>query len=189
MIIDLTRKPCLVLPDECADSVVVRSIGNRDVSGLVSFQYTPYRATKTRHVDLIPDAKMVRGNSTCFETRLLLPGTTVVENPYAGTPDYIPAWAREQQKATILPDPYEVASVFKDPVTNFAGTWRLGIRIEKHKKLFLVTVQDMNKEGMLVTLAVKGLDPNPHVLETLPLAKLTRTVASGTAWDRILGDD
>jgi hypothetical protein len=241
MIIDCTRKPLLILPDEVQDSVVVRSIGDRGVSGLVTF--TSQRRKKNEAVALEPEARLTRGSSTCFETRLILPGAKrgpTKESPYEQplsrvmyvpgrfipgrlTPDpyddllsegraapvlyaldasghrvaipaaYAPRDTHEtpREQAAFTPDPYEVVSTYKDPVTKFSGSWRLGVLVERHPKgkLWLVTVSDATTSVLLVTLAVKGLDPNPLMPEPLPLNRATRNVAVGTAWDRILGDD
>lgn len=235
MIIDCTRKPLLILPDECTDSVVVRSIGDRGVSGLVTF--TSQRRRKNEAVALEPEAKMTRGSSTCFETRLILPGAkrgpkqespydvpykerdffhdVNTRDPYEDLLDAAPLYALDAQGVRVAvgvgrrypprdthetprekavsftPDPYEVVSTYRDPVTKFSGSWRLGILVERHPKgkLWMVTISDATTSALLVTVAVKGLDPNPQVLEPLPLNRATRNVAVGTAWDRILGDD
>ena len=196
MIIDVTRKPLIVFSDEITDSVVVRSIGNREVSGLVTFLYER-RNMKARTISLEPGASLTRGDSTCFETRILLPGSKgPKENPYDFTRDYFNYNYNDEaamaKQAKILPEPFEVASYFKDPVTGFSGTWRVGIRAEKHKngKTWLVAISDSLTGTLLCTIATRGLDPNPQILETLPLKRATRNVVVGTAWDRILhGDD
>jgi hypothetical protein len=201
MIIDVTRKPLLVLPDEILDSVVVRSIGNRECMGIVTYVYARRWQKDEKLAEIDPGAKMTRGDATCFETRLILPGARgLKKSPYDILHDYDETYprrdfsntAREKEAtATILPEPYEVASAFKDPITGFGGTWRLGFRVEKHKngKTWLVTVIDVTQGVLLCTVAAKNLDPNPTVLETLPLARATRNIATGTAWDRILEDD
>lgn len=238
MIIDCTRKPLLILPDEVQDSVVVRSIGDRGVSGLVTF--TSQRRKKNEAVTLEAEARLTRGSSTCFETRLILPGAKrgpKQESPYdvpyrqqdfsgrfgrGPTPDpyedlldaaplyaldangrrvavgvgrrYAPRDTSETPRelaVSFTPDPYEVVSTYRDPVTKFSGSWRLGVLVELHPKgkMWLVTVSDATSSALLMTIAVKGLDPNPPMPEPLPLNRATRNVAVGTAWDRILGDD
>ena len=201
MIIDVTRKPLLVLPDEITDSVVVRSIGNRDVPGIVTYVYARRWQKAEKRTEIEPGAKMTRGDHTCFETRLILPGAKNVEkSPYNVLHDYDQRYPRasfdsadraKEATATILPEPFEVASSFKDPVTGFGGSWRLGFRVEQHKsgKMWLVTVIDVTTGVLLCTIGAKNLDPNPGILEPLPLSKATRAIATGTAWDRILGDD
>ena len=203
MIIDVSRRPLLILPDEVTESVVVRSVGNSVVSGLVSYKNEPYRRAahpRTQTVDIEPGASLTRGSSTCYETRLILPGAKIPKNPYAHLEVLMqdePPWMREQREqekkpeVTLLPDPFEIASAYKDSLTGFAGTWRLGFRVEQHKKLWLISVLDIAHAtgAALCTVAVKGLNPNPAFLEPLPLSKATRRIAGGTAWDRILGDD
>lgn len=192
MLIDVTRKPALILPDVLQDSVVVRSIGNQEVSGQVTFRYERRGVTKSEIITVPPGAEITRGGNTCFETRLMLPGCKrgfKDRTPF----DFLDDWHDyDKPVETIHPEPYEVASAFKDSVTDFRGTWRLGVRIEKslsNKKLWLVTVFDGMSGAPLCTVGSKDLDPRPQTLEPLPLTRATRTVTTGTAWDRILGDD
>jgi hypothetical protein len=226
VIIDVTKKPLMVLPDEMPDSVVVRSIGSREASGLVTFEYRP-RYGKERIVELEPGARMVRGDSTCFETALMLPGyrpkrdASNLMRPFHEAREMTPYMAAEQHEnerqldpryraerqraeelaektgcavplpAKILPEPFEVVSVFRDPVTHYRGTWRLGIRVERHTngRIWVVTIQNMSTEELVCSLAVKGLDPNPASRGPFPLSRATRAIAGGTAWDRILDNE
>lgn len=199
MLIDLTRKPLVIYPEICVSAVVVRSIGNQDVNGLVSFVIDPERATRKRK-DIPPDAKLTRGKSTCYETRLPLPGIRLPygQNPYIHDERH---WPREhplskekERRANILPDPFEVASFFTDAVTGAHGTWRAGIKIEHVEKMkrnpWIVGVLDITTGTTLATIAVSGLDPNPLIADPLPLTKaVQRTVAPGNAWTRLLEDD
>ena len=198
MILDVTRKPLLILPDEVSDSVVVRSLGNRNVTGLIT--YTVQLSTvKSRTVSLDPGASLRQGEITCFETRLLLPGSRrPKDSPYADMNDYAPRYRaryefehEKKEPVQILPEPFEVASVYRDPVTRFMGTWRVGMRIEKHQngKTWLVTAHDPVTGMLLCTVAVRGLDPNPQIPDVLPLTKATRNKVATNAWERIMEDD
>lgn len=199
MIIDVSRKPLLILPDEMADQVIIRSIGNREVTGLVTFDQTG-RYEKRKIVDVTPEAVLHQGTIAQFETRLPLPGA-----PYRrGVTTPYPVPPRQWQPYTVLsrgperesaetpppvelaPEPYEVASVFRDLVTDYRGSWRLMIRIEKHKngKIWIVSVWDAGGTVNLV-LATKYLDPNPTVREKLPLNRAAAATATATVWDRI----
>lgn len=196
MLIDLTRKPLIVYPETCPTSVVVRTIGNHEVNGLVSFWIDNERAARRRR-DLKPDANITRGRSTLFETRIPLPGTRRErgDDPYERDVPYR-RWRDDlpKSKANILPEPFEVASVYQDALTNVAGTWRAGIRIEFVEKLkknpWVVSILDVTSSAVLATLAVSTLDPNPLIADPLPLTKaVQRQVAPGNAWTRILEDD
>ncbi len=197
MLIDLTRKPLIIYPEICPTSVVVRTIGNHEVNGLVGYVIDPERATRRRR-DLDPDAKITRGKSTLYETKLPLPGSNLPygRNPYIRDERIWPAEhpLAKDRKANILPDPFEVASVYQDAVTNVHGTWRAGVSIEHVEKMkknpWVVGVIDVTKNLTLATIAVSGLDPNPLIADPLPLTKaVQRTVQPGNAWTRLLEDD
>lgn len=224
MIIDVSRKPLLVLPDEMADQVIIRSIGNREVTGLVTFLQEAGPYAKRKIVDVLPEAQEHRGTSSQFETRLPLPGAKPakgIQTPFPVAPTPPPQWlplvaspgpgdrfasrydayvtssrgperesAETPPQAELAPEPYEVASVYRDLLTGYQGTWRIAIRIEKHKngKIWVVSVTDLGGSCNLV-LATKSLDPNPTIREKLPMNRAQRTQATGTAWDRILDDD
>jgi hypothetical protein len=200
VLIDLTRKPLIVYPEVCESSVVVRSIGNRDVNGIVSFWLDAERKARRRR-DINPDAKITRGPSTLYETRLPLPGVNLAygQNPYLrddphwrNARDFGPE--KKRADANILPEPFEVASAYQDTLTGIHGTWRAGLRIEFMEKMkkspWVVSVLDVTSGVTLSTIAVSGLDPNPLISDPLPLTKaVQRTVAPGNAWTRIMDDD
>lgn len=196
MLIDLTRKPLIVYPEICTSNVVVRSIGNHEVNGIVSFVVEPERVTRKRR-DLPPDAKLTRGKSTLYETRLPLPGfNRASDNPYVREERRWPSShpLSKEKRADILPDPFEVASVYSDVVTNIAGTWRAGVSIQFIAKMkknpWVISILDVTSNTTLSTIAVSGLEPNPLHPDTLPLSKaIEKTVAPGNAWTRILEDD
>lgn len=205
MIIDLSRRPLIIYPEECTASVVVRSVGNRTVSGFVSFWVMPDRAGR-RMIDLGPDAQMTKGDVTCYETRLPLPGAKVVTNghsPYEyvyegdqrrGRPQGRPGSDPEKEKLAFPPDPFECPSVWKDMLTGTTGTWRVNVRIEyvlrMKKAPWIVSVIDGVNGTTLSTVAVSGLDPNPLVADSLPLKRaVAKTALPGNAWTRILDDD
>jgi hypothetical protein len=171
VIIDLTRKPLFVFPEECPSSVVVRSIGNRTVSGLVCF-WSAYGAGSRKLVDITPDAKLTRGDVTCYETKLPLPKM-----------DGLPA------------EPYECPSVWKDMLTDLQGSWRFNIRIEYLKKVkkapWTVSIIDgLHEAIVLSTVAVSSLESNPLIADVMPLKRvIAQKVQPGNAWTRILDDD
>ena len=163
-------------------SVVVRSVGNRVVSGLVG---------REGEKALTPGATMKRGESILYETRLPLgqaPAGRGKRNAHwlpRGTKGYV-----------VFVEPYEVASVFIDMLTEMSGTWRAGIKIEflpeKLKRYpWVVSVVDVPTGVNLASVAVANLDtdPNPLYQDTLPLNKLaTDGEPPATAWSRILED-
>ena len=204
MIIDITRKPVLVLPDENPESVIVRSMGVRGgVDGRVVFTYKRRWHRSEDIVEVKPGAQLAKGDSTMYETRLILPGTEVEKgrpSPYDYIADQRHRYpsaeiTREDREAeagvVVMPEPFEVASVFKDPLTEFVGSWRVGVRVEKHKnnKIWVVTILNVTQGNIIFQLALKGLNANPQIIDTLPLARAARNVAVGTAWSRILEDD
>lgn len=203
MIVDVTRKPVIIYPEDCPSSVVVRSIGNRTVSGFVSY-WTDQDRKGRRLVDLDPDARMTRGDSTCYETRLPLPGSKVEkgQTPYENvyTPDLRRGVVRRpgadpvREMEGIPPDPYECPSVWKDMLTGVSGTWRVNVRIEFVKRMkrapWAVSVFDGVSGTTLATIAVSTLDPNPLIADNLPLKRaIVQTAQPGNAWTRILDDD
>jgi hypothetical protein len=199
VLIDLTRKPLIVYPETCVTAVVVRTIGNREVNGIVCYWLDPERATRRRK-ELPPDAKITRGQSTLYETRLPLPGwNKAADNPYIKEEPWVPLGGRrialtKKKDVSILPEPFEVASVYHDAVTGASGTWRAGIRIEHVEKMkknpWVVAIMDVTTGVTLSTLAISGLDPNPLIADALPLSKaVQRTAAPGNAWTRLLEDE
>lgn len=98
----------------------------------------------------------------------------------------------EQQSSPILPDPFEVASVYLDRLTGYQGSGRFAIQIEKHRKMWLVTVSDLTS-GHIFTVGARDLRPNPDDSEVMPINRKIRAQAGQgprTAWDRLLdGED
>lgn len=204
MLIDLTKKPLIVYPEECVSSVVVRTIGNQDVTGLL------HRMGARTAKDLPPAARVTRGRSTLYETRVPLPSNRRVEEDLSEPPLSRTEWRRigpmrtrvlgdgikpPQFRPVIIPvDPYEVASVYQDMLTDLHGTWRASIRVEYLKKVkkapWVVTILDATSGAHLSSVAVSGLDPNPLMVEPLPLTKaLQRTTGPANAWTKLLDDE
>ena len=183
MLIDVSHKPLIIFPEECTSSVVVRSVGDKTVSGLVTQGESPVI------VDIKPGASLKRGTVTCYETKLPL-----------GRTGYVPSRDRQmahQQAHNIVAivTPFEVASVYTDILTKRPGTWRASIRVEFLPKLrkspWVVSVLDGTTGVMLSSVAVSGLDTNPFVTDMFPLKKLqdqgiTDSGAPATAWTRLL---
>jgi hypothetical protein len=206
MLIDVSRKPLIIYPDEAPQSVVVRSIGNRDVNGIVSYWIDAHHADRRRK-DLTPGAQVARGSATLYETRIPLPGVVMPNSPYysphdanlrenrryqarySGIPEREPA-----KKVEILPEPFEVASAFSDLVTNSHGTWRTGIRIEYVEKMkrapWVVSIVDVTSNATLSTIAVGGLVVKPETPDVLPLTRAIQKTSQGpaNAWTRLLDD-
>jgi hypothetical protein len=203
LLIDLTKKPLIVYPEECASSVVVRTIGNQIVAGILR---------RGKH-DLPPGAKVTRGKSTLYESRIPLyadadvvmtiGGRTVPSRrsvsrfgtmrtrelrPGERPPEF------EEQPAIKLTESFEVATVCHDALTDFPGTWRIGIRVEFVPKLkkapWVVSMQEIGDETRtLATIAVASLDP-AGLPETLPLNRaIQKTIQPANAWTKILDDD
>ncbi len=205
MLIDLTRKPLILYPEESPNALVVRSIGNKQVNGLVSYVTDADNVSRRRR-DLKPGAEITRGSNTLYETRVPIPGAKMADSPYEES--HQARWRREdrqrhaqaigipeaKEKVEILPEPFEVASVYTDILTSVTGTWRAGIRVEFISKMkaypWVVSVIDATTGVTLSSVAVSGLDPNPEIRDPLPLTRaIQRTARPANAWTRVLDDD
>lgn len=204
MIIDVSHKPVLLIPDDVPEALVVRSIADRDATGLV-LRYDPVTA---KHKCLQPGASLTRGSSTCHETFLPLIETwasymtgSIVEEM---TPSQLtnsiesrslfitlegragPRWGTPRM--TKIHEPYEVVSICTDPVSKATSTWRIGITLEAtSKSLWKVHVIDVSTGAMFASIALRGLDPEAKPV--LPIQRRTRKVAIGTAWAKLVDDD
>ncbi len=194
MLIDLTRKPLIIMPEECPTSVVVRSIGDHVVTGLLTVGPSkPMEAT----------ASIARGGRTLYETRLpLRPNPSMEQGPAWGPAS---RWGRgpapryqrhvEPTKVNIAPEPFEVATVCIDPVTGVSSSWRIGLRIERVEKMkrcpWVVSILDATTGMTLSTIAVSTLNPDPEYEDPLPLTRAIKEKAHPTtnAWTRLLDDD
>lgn len=191
-------------PEDCPSSVVVRTIGNQVVAGILR---------RGKH-DLAPGAKVTRGKATLYESRIPLYADNEVIMTIGGrtVPSrrslvrYGPLRTRELLPGERPPEPqplippiklteaFEVATVCHDALTDFPGTWRIGIRVEfvpKMKKApWVVSLQEIGDEvRTLATIAVASLDPE-GLPEILPLNKaVQKTLQPSNAWTRILDDD
>ena len=182
MLIDVYRKPLIVFPEECPTSVVVRSVGNRTVSGLVG---------REGEQTLTPGASLKRGDSTIYETRLPLGGAPRLKGKR--TAHHLPSGTKGY---VIVVEPFEVASVYIDMLTGVNGTWRAGVKIEflpeKLKRFpWVVSIVDVPTGITLSSVAVAILDTDTSTLyqDVLPLKKLAAEgEAPATAWSRILED-
>jgi len=135
MLLDLTRRPLLILPHLIPQHIVVRTLASKNVSGLIYRQLEANRSS-TRYLteNLKPGAVLKRGQQTLMETRLV--------------PDLT------EQYAVMLPDPYEVATGSYDLVTRHYREDRL--RVQLHYKTvdtWLITVSEMGSEPFFAVVA------------------------------------
>jgi len=174
MLLDITRFPLVVLPDECRASVVVRTRSTREVSGAVLMEnpdsHGLRKAGKLKEVS--PTVTMSTGTDTFFETRLPLN-----------------RWDDISQFAAM----FEAVSAARDSLTSSGMSWRVQIGIvRKDTGLYSVAVVDMTDNKPLVMLSVRGLCSATLVPETLPLARAAKNKLmqnEPTFWDRIAEDD
>lgn len=197
MIIDATRKPVFVLPDEVKDSVILRSAGKTETSGHLGYWHE-IRGTKRELIDIQPEMSLRQGSVVTHETRIPLPGsnrfrtTTVPRNLALLARGRPPPTEESERPLPLAMEPMEVVSCYTDPLTNFSGTWRLGIRVQLHqnKKFWLVELFDGTSMAPLTTVVVRGLDPNPERPEQVPLRKHLRDKSiKGNAWTKILDEE
>ena len=174
MLLDLTRYPLVVLPDECRSSVVIRTKTTRSVVGAVRMEdpdlQRPVKGPKL--VDIAPAATSKQGDDTYSETKL---------------PLY--RWQDISRFAAM----FEASSAARDSVTGTSISWRVQIGVvRKDTGLWSVAVVDEVKDVALVMITVRGLGENGLHAEPVPLARIVKSkLANGepTFWDRIGGDD
>jgi hypothetical protein len=187
VLIDVSRKPLIVFPEECRSSVVVRSVGSKVATGIIS---RPPDKLGAKNTDLTPGASLRRGAMTCFETRLPL------KSMYVPSKTHEEARARTHRLDDLVSviEPFEVTSVYTDILTKVIGTWRVAVRVEFVSKMkrspWLVGILDAWTGTLLSSIAVSEIDPDPFKADVLPLDKLVKqTLSPHTAWSRILEDD
>ena len=188
MVIDLSRKPVFVNTDVCNGWFVIRTASDGSVDGLLRRRLEKNehrRGRKEKHAGnsstfVEPEAKMVHKEKTFFETRLPV--------------DHI----LRRQKDEPLPNPFEVATSYRDVFTQRWGSWRAQILIErwqnKQGELWVVTVRDEVTRTDLVTLTMKEIQKEvatgigTHNDDLLPLERITALRAQPkrqTVWDRL----
>ena len=209
MILDLTRRPMLMLHEQCPQSIVVRTFQTKDVNGRLSVKRDTrvYRASIEKMIFIEPGASLKRGEITCMETRIDLVEALDayraanagelrwdrVDTVVDGVPHVNLNYRMEKPKLDLVPEPYEVATGAKDAITGQIVTWRVAISIQQRKALWLVTVRDISEEKAvdLCTIGVYDLDPRPRLRDDLPLLRLMKTIVGKpqNAWEHLLADD
>lgn len=181
MLLDLTVRPVQVLPDECPKSLVIRTLGvGTYVTGIVGLREdsSGYRSKNRRTIQ--PAAKLARRDKTYVETRIPLHHRI----PYCR---YHPPDER------ILPEPYEVASAYKDVLTSKMDTAEIAVILEhpvsKGVKRCLATIQSDGQ--MLLTIVIKDYEETLGLgEEPVPLERVIKVQSQPmSAWERMLDDD
>ena len=198
MLLDLTRRPIMVLAELCPQSLVVRTFQTKDVSGHVQVKYEldNRRPILTYPKEILnylpPGASLKRGPVTCHETRIDLQ-SAILAYERANRPKFPVQVGKETAKLDLAAEPFEVATGAKDAVTDYLFSWRLAIFVQRHKDLWLVTVRDISGQLMqdLCTVATRTLEISPKYPDELPLQRLVKNVAGvpQTSWQHILDDD
>jgi hypothetical protein len=179
MLIDITRYPLVLLPDECPSKIIVRTITAGGVSGILyqeSIEETQ-RQTKTKH-EVRPTETLSRGTASYLETSLPL---------------------LEAQQVTPIASVFEGASVlshtvYKDPVS--AWRVRIAILFKPESGLWHITAWDLTRNATpLLVISTKNLDPHSRFMfgESPPLTRAKRTLVTGEVpanmWTRLLEND
>lgn len=172
---------------------MVRTIGNAEVTGLVSRLYeADSRWTKALMQVVDPGGTFNRGALTCYETRV------PCEVPFNRD-------AASSAEQPILPNPYEVATVFVDAVTKFHGLWRIAIQMEPcrnkngHIYEWVCTCTHIGAQVgtplvscVLRDLETLGFRETPKK-EIFPINRHLKQTAEGgqpeTDWDRLKSDE
>lgn len=181
MLIDATRYPLALLPDECPAAVVLRTISARGVSGTV-FQESVgasigggYRTAPKEKKELGPTEKLDRAFATYLETRLPL---------------------REAREICPLASVFEAASVIASSLNQEqVAAWRVKVSVlyKFDGSLWHVTVWDESRSAPILLIATKSLDPDGKILGfNTPLARMKKALgadAPANCWARLLEDD
>ena len=193
MLLDFSLRPILVVPHEVPEHLVVRTLGTAVVSGLVSRQeYSSDKpSAKVVTEQVSPGVELPRGRSLCLETRLppMKPLTKTVEVRVVERGLPVSRFAEEPIGA-ILPNPYEVATAYRDMTTNTSGTWRLIVQMQQRPTgTWLVSIRQY--EGTdLVSIAIPKLTHGKLHKSDYPLAKYIQGVGKPeNAWDRLVGEE
>ena len=194
MLLDLSCNPVLVLPNECPNHVVVRTLGTRTVTGHVTWQEPATKANgKALTRTLKAGVSLPRGGSVCMETRLQpllpLPQTGFSRLVRQSEPDAL----------VVLPSPYEAATGYRDTLTRQYGEWRLVIQMQRRPTGTWVVTVGRYGEAPFVAVAVKDLivdrGPLGRTACNFPLSAYIKEKAQAegdppeTAWDRLVDDD
>ena len=180
MLLDLTVRPVQVLPDECPKSLVVRTLGvGAYVTGIVGLREDSSGYRTKKRTAIPPAAKLNRHDKTYVETRI--PLTQRIARRYH-PPD-----------ERVLPEPYEVASAYKDVTTSKLETAEIAIILEhpvsKGVKRCLATIQSDGK--LLLTIVIKDYEATVGLgEEPVPLERVKKIQDQPmSAWERLLDDD
>lgn len=192
MVIDLTRRPIVINTDVCQDSIVIRTAGAGTVDGLLRRRLEkreqPIRNVEKQQAadmcEVVPTVSLPRGGVTLREVRLPMRHV----------------FARGERKGIPFPNPYEVATYFKDSLVGAQGTWRIEIKLEKvvnnNGTFWTATFRDLAAGMDLATATTKSLDFDNTLhskLEPLPLERVLAKTGENTplkptsVWDRLRG--
>jgi len=193
----------MVLPHECLGHLVVRTLATHTVTGNVIRQWRTSNRPSGRKTDVLkPGATLPRGRSVCMETRLvpILPEPVYEVDAGVWWPEGTVTNTRPAKNApTILPDPYEVATAYRDPLTGRYGEWRLVVQMQRRPTgTWLVTVGRF-EEAPFMAVAMKDLlverGPLGRTTCEFPLSRFIKETAQKgtdepeTVWDRLVEDD
>jgi len=179
MVIDLSRMPVLVSSDVCPDSIVIRTARDKTVDGILRRKIDPKNLTpdngalRNRNEKKVSDvyevaveAQLSRSGQTLQEMRLPL--------------RHMLTW---DPKNGLLPEPFEVATAYREGITKRLGTWRIQIKVEilqnqvkngKNGRIWLITIRDEGARRDIVTATMKLPEDEGPVLpklELLPIQK------------------
>lgn len=164
-------------------------MGTAQVTGLVSHQRRGDGLRDKAETKVIePGVQLPRGRSVLIETKLdPVPINAVFVN---GEPF---GYSRPKAEVKVLPDPYEVATGYRDPLTGKFGTWRLTLQMQQRATgTWLATVSQYDGSPIM-TVALQGLVGKSDPLGSkcqFPLSRfIDKLTQPDNAWDRLLGED
>lgn len=193
MLLDLSCWPILVISHEAIGHLVVRTMGTVQVNGLVSHQRRGDGLRDKAETKVIePGVQLPRGRSVLIETKLdPVPNFNVALANL--NHERLFGHSRPKAEVEVLPDPYEVATGYRDPLTGKFGTWRLTIQMQQRATgTWLATVSQYDGSPMM-TVALQGLVGKSDPLGSkcqFPLSRfIDKLTQPDNAWDRLLGED
>ncbi len=185
MLLDLTRYPLVMLPDECTSTVALRTISAQGVSGTVWYEdlrpAQGYRMrAKEKKYELPPTASFPRGLATYHETRL----------PVEDAKEIAP-FACVFEAASVLGH-----SLVKEPL----AAWRVRVSVlwKTENHTWHVTAWDLSRnDAPIMCIVTKAINPfiKGYKEEATPLMRAKKTLGAemvdgpANAWTRLLEDD
>jgi len=180
MLIDVSRKPIRLIPEECASVVVVRTMAIRGGASGIIHQHIKTKYT-SKDSSLAPTVTVPNGDVEHIETLLPAPNILVPK-------------VKAQHGLHSRPEHHTVSG-YQDLTTKRTGTWRVNFIFDgTQKDDYLLTLFDETNSVMLFTVQIQPSD-NQLWRVTTPLRRfLNRQMNDGLEgadglWGAVLDDD